>query len=274
MNIKILFLLFFLNFNSFAQFNEIKILTYNIRYDNPHDNINAWPFRLNKVVSLINQNKPDIICLQEVLHSQLVQLNSVYAKKYLHVGVGRDDGKTKGEYSPIFYNSKRFKLIKNKTHWLSPTPTSVGSKGWDAALPRIATTLVLFDKILKKNILIVNTHFDHEGKEARNQSANYLMNKIKSELTKMPILFCGDLNAEANDSPIQIILKDSTLFDSYNGQATSCCGFDIGSHSKRIDYVFYSSKLEKLSSQIIENNDGKFYPSDHKPVMAIFRLKK
>ena len=28
-----------------------------------------------------------------------------------YIGVGRDDGKAKGEYSPIFYKKERFRLL-------------------------------------------------------------------------------------------------------------------------------------------------------------------
>ena len=157
--------------------NDLKILSYNIRYDNPDDGINKWEKRKGTIINYIKTNAPEIIGMQEVLNNQLIDLQS-YLNEYKTVGVGREDGKTKGEYSPILFKTSKLKLIKFDTFWLSETPEKV-SKGWDAALERICT-YALFEQInTKKQFLVFNTHFDHIGVNARIESVKLILKMIK-----------------------------------------------------------------------------------------------
>ena len=164
----ILLTFLFLSTSSFfKKNNDLKILSYNIRYDNPDDGINKWEKRKGTIINYIKTNAPEIIGMQEVLNNQLIDLQSSL-NEYKTVGVGREDGKTKGEYSPILFKTSKLKLIKSNTFWLSETPDKV-SKGWDAALERICT-YALFEQInTKKQFLIFNTHFDHIGINARDR---------------------------------------------------------------------------------------------------------
>lgn len=139
MKYTILLSLFFLTINStFSQ--EIKVLSYNIRYDNQDDGLDSWTAskRNQKVASLLNELNADVIGIQEALHHQLTYLNNQLIQ-YKWIGVGRDDGKIEGEHAPIFYNHKKLKLKKWGYFWLSETPNKP-SKGWDAnCCNRIAT---------------------------------------------------------------------------------------------------------------------------------------
>src|SRR5687768_7487808 len=121
-----------------SQAQSIKVMTYNIRYDTPNDSVNQWPKRTHKVYALIKKYDPDLIGLQEVLHHQLTDLLE-NLPAYTYIGVGRDDGKTKGEYSCILYKKDAFETVQQNTFWLSDTPDLAGSQNWDAGINRGAS---------------------------------------------------------------------------------------------------------------------------------------
>ena len=109
-----------------------------MRYDNPGDSLNNWQYRKDTVCQYILDKKMDIIGMQEVLHNQLEDLKAGLPN-YAAIGVGRDDGKEKGEYSPLFYRADKYEVLESNTFWLSQYPDSVGFIGWDGACTRIAT---------------------------------------------------------------------------------------------------------------------------------------
>src|SRR5689334_5547293 len=136
---KILIALVFLNVMGQVAFAQsLSVMSWNIRYNNPDDGINAWPNRKDWVAEMIIDNKIDIAGFQEVLLDQLDDLKVRLPELDVY-GVGRDDGKTAGEFSPIFFRRDRFERVDQSTFWLSPTPDRTASRGWDAALPRIAS---------------------------------------------------------------------------------------------------------------------------------------
>jgi endonuclease/exonuclease/phosphatase family metal-dependent hydrolase len=178
------FLFIYLFFLTFLN-QEIKVISYNIRYNNPNDGKDIWENRRSSVVDFIKNENPDFLGLQEVTLSQLTYLNTNLTE-YSYVGVGRDDGKTKGEYSPIYYKKTLFELLKTETFWLSKTPGSI-SVGWDASMERICTYGYFKVRNSDKKLWIFNSHFDHIGKIAREESAKLILKKI-SELSKKMIM--------------------------------------------------------------------------------------
>ncbi|MES2382857.1 MAG: endonuclease/exonuclease/phosphatase family protein [Bacteroidota bacterium] len=275
---KHLFLLsMFIAFVGANKAQEIKVITYNIRYNNPADGENSWPNRKTSVESIFKQYQADIYCLQEVLHSQLIDLQTMLTD-YSWVGVGRDDGKEAGEHSPIFYKTNKYQLINSGTFWLSPTPAIAGSKGWDAALPRICTWAQLKDISNGKVFVVFNTHFDHQSKKARQESVRLILTTTRTLADSLPILFAGDLNSEPNSRVYKMILcnKKYGFIDSYQKQAGHCTftSFNVnGSICKRLDFIFYNKHFSLTQYQIIKNQRGMYYPSDHLPVMAILHLQ-
>ena len=141
----------------------LRVLTYNIRYDNPQDGENAWEKRRDFLCGQLEFYGPDVVGVQEALHHQLMYMNEKMPG-FRYVGAGRDDGGTAGEYSAIFYRAGRLELLDSGTFWLSPTPEKP-SKGWDAALNRVCTFALLRDTASGQTWWIFNTHFDHIGKE-------------------------------------------------------------------------------------------------------------
>ena len=187
--------------------NDLKVLSYNIRYNNPNDGVNHWEYRKQTIANFINEENPDFAGLQEVTHSQLEFLLSNLID-YDYVGVGRDDGKQKGEYSPIFFDSNKFSFLEGDTFWLSETPNSI-SVGWDASMERICTYGLFEERKLKRKIFVFNTHFDHVGDLARKNSAVLLIKKIKElNVNKYPVILTGDFNLDSFSETIKLLQKE------------------------------------------------------------------
>ena len=226
----------------FAQ--SYKIMTYNIRYDNPNDGENQWSKRKAFLSNQIAYNDPDVFGIQEGLHHQVTYLDSALVD-YKYLGVGRDDGKTKGEYSAIFYNTKKLKVIKKSTIWLSETPNKI-SVGWDASMERICTYALFEDVNTNRRFWVFNTHFDHIGKEARIQSAKLIIETLESLNKKnYPVAVMGDLNLKPESKPIQYlssVLNDSktVCLSTPFGPTGTFNGFKFDKPvTDRIDYIFY-----------------------------------
>mgnify|MGYP006139179617 FL=1 len=264
---------FFLSMN-FSLKNELTVLSYNIRYDNPNDGENQWKYRKERVANYIKEIRPDIIGMQEVLDPQLVFLD-VSLTEFSFVGVGREDGKTKGEYSPILYNSNRLTLLQTDTFWLSETPKVI-SVGWDAALERICTYAQFKHKETGQKFWVFNTHFDHIGELARIQSAKLIHQKIKMLNTNnFPVIITGDFNLTPDTAPIKIfqnayvdvMQKTPTNANNYG----TFTGFDkLSNGEERIDYIFQKGLKTLKSTHIWLKTTSGGWASDHHPVQAIF----
>lgn len=260
---------------------EIKVMSYNIRLDVASDGENRWDMRKDRVAGLMNYYAADFIGGQEVQNHQLQYLTE-NLNGYSYIGVGRDDGKAAGEYSCIFYNKEKFDLIQQSTFWLSATPDSV-SMGWDAACNRVCTYGLFKSKKTKKYLWVFNTHFDHIGTKAREESAKLIINKIKEFNTRnYPVILMGDFNLKPEEIPVQYIssqMQNSRLISKQTyGNADTWNAFKFPEKPNgTIDYIFIS-KDKNLSvtkfATITDSYDLK-YPSDHFPVMAtIFFPKK
>lgn len=256
---------------SFSQL--AKVITYNIRYNNPGDSINAWPNRKYQVTDLLRFHEADIIGLQEALYDQVTDI-SLQLPGFDQIGVGREDGKAGGEYSPIFYNSRKYQLKDHGWFWLSETP-QYPSMGWDAACKRICTYALLEDYDKRKSVWVFNTHFDHVGDRARNNSAKLILNKIDSLNKKNdPVILMGDFNLTPETKPIERI--ESVFFDTKKvseqvpyGPEGTFNGFDFNSELKRrIDYIFVKGKIDVKKYGVLTDSYEQRYPSDHLPVFV------
>jgi endonuclease/exonuclease/phosphatase family metal-dependent hydrolase len=256
------------------------VATYNIRYDGHTDLANDWSERKVPISQYVLKNEIDIIGFQEVLINQLDDLSSLLPS-YKDVGVGRDDGIDKGEFSPIFYDTTKFDLLRSGTFWLSPTP-NIPSKGWDAALNRICTYALFENKLNSELTWVFNTHFDHVGIEARFQSSELILDQIAANLQEKdaPVLLLGDFNMEPTDQGIQLIqsqlrdlscsLRHPELCSENTFNAFTSSPLD----DKRIDYLFGSSNILTRSSVVDKQTFGLSYPSDHFPLLITFQILK
>ena len=254
----------------------IDVISYNIRYDNPDDAPNNWDNRKEFLISQLNFYNPDVFGIQEGLIHQVKEIDEGL-KDYTYFGVGRDYGDERGEHTAIFYNTKRIKLLDESTFWLSTTPEKP-SKGWDAALPRTCTYGIFQNKSDGTKFMVFNTHFDHVGVKAREESSKLILMKIK-ELNRehYPVALIGDFNLESDSSGVQVILGDMADTHIAAGQNAfgprgTFNGFEFNKPvERRIDYIFISNKFQVLKSAILSDSKDCRYPSDHLPVFA--RLK-
>ncbi len=258
---------------------SVKVMTYNIRYDNPKDGDNRWDNRREFLTNQIKFYEPDFLGTQEGLAHQVSFIDNALAQ-YNYIGVGRNDGKSEGEFTAVFYNYKKFNLIDNSTFWLSETP-DVPSQGWDASLNRICTYGLFENKISKEKVWIFNTHFDHKGEEARSNSAKLIVEKIK-DLNKenYPVVLMGDLNLEPETEAIQFLsneFKDAKTASSKVafGPTGTFNGFNFDNPvTRRIDYIFISKEnVGVLKYAVLSDSKDCRYPSDHLPVYAEIVLK-
>jgi len=261
----------------------VRLMSYNIRYDNPGDGKNAWSHRKENVFMVFRLYKPDIFCLQEALANQVSAIDVEFSN-FSYYGVGRDDGLKHGEFCPIFYNSQRFALEKSGTFWLSENPDEPGSVGWDAALPRIATWIKLKDFSSGKVFYVFNTHFDHVGLFARAQSAHLVLDKILEIANEVPFILSGDFNDTPNTITYSYIvnnkkglkISDSRRVAEYPGYGPdyTFAGFDSQAVPKKIiDYIFTSGGIhDSFNAVLTDNRNGK-YPSDHLPVLVEIEIE-
>lgn len=251
-----------------------KFISYNIRFDNPADSLNAWQHRKDFLISQLNFHAPDVFGTQEGLYHQLTDIKDGLPG-YHFFGLGRDYGDTRGEHTAVFYNSATVKLLQQGTFWLSETPEKP-SKGWDAALNRICT-YGIFERIADgKKFMVFNTHFDHVGNTARLESAKLILKKIKELNTEnFPVILLGDFNLEIESEGIKHLLnsmRDAHLLAGKNafGPAGTFNGFEFHKPvTRRIDFIFVSPEgIQVKRSGILSDSNNCRYPSDHFPVFA------
>lgn len=255
---------------------EFKVVSYNIKYDNPADAENNWKDRKVAMAELLHELEPAFIGVQEARRHQLMFLDSSLAS-FSYIGVARDDGKTKGEYSAILYDTLRSTVLKQGTFWLSETP-DVPTMGWDAAFPRVCTYGLFEIKESKEQIWILNTHFDHVGKTARINSSRLILQNLKElNVNEDPVILMGDFNADTEEETIQIITSylDDAMHLSKNphsGPHGTFNGFTQDPINWRIDY-FFVSHINVLHYEHIDKRlDNNKHISDHLPVSITVRL--
>jgi endonuclease/exonuclease/phosphatase family metal-dependent hydrolase len=248
---------------------EFTVVSFNIRYATEQDGPNAWSQRKAWVPSLLQFHGAEVFGLQESLYEQVKDVES-RMPDYDWVGVGRDDGRQGGEYSPIFFDRRRFECIEQGTFWLSEHPHEPG-KGWDAAFPRVCTWVHLRERDEGRTFYILNTHFDHLGNEARARSAELLIARVQSfiEQTSSPVVLLGDFNLTPESSPIRQITE--TLRDSRDvselapyGPEGTFTGFVWDyPEAPRIDYIFVSEGISVMQYAVLSDSVDHRFPSDH-----------
>ena len=274
--------------------NSLRVISYNIRYNNPSDGNNAWPRRKARVATLLQQYAPDLIGLQEVLKDQLDDL-AERLPAFAWVGIGRDDGKTEGEYAPIFYRRDCFTLLAADTFWLSETPHEPGSFGWDADCVRIATWARLRHHASGSTLLMLNTHFDHQGEQAQVESALLLRRFLNDAPQRLPAVITGDFNCTAQSWPYEILTTPSEtsgfpLLDTmlhtqtpHRGPRATWAGHFTDPLDGKIDFIFIWQTLSATAGAIptlqvrhhaiLDDKSEGCYPSDHLPVMAEIEIR-
>lgn len=248
----------------------LNLISFNLRYDTSEDGKNQWNNRKEAVITMFQDKNPDIFGIQEGLINQVEYLETKLPE-YSRVGVGRDDGYTRGEFAAIFFRNDKFIKIDEGNFWLSETP-EYPSLGWDANNIRIVTWIKLKNINFDTPFYVFNTHFDHKGKTARKESGKLLKNKIQ-EITNnedVPIFAVGDFNAVISNSilkPIHEILFESRCQAKESSKKATFNSW--GKWNSKIDFIFYRGmNIKKFD--VIRKDYGVKYISDHYPIQSIF----
>lgn len=259
---------------------ELIVGSYNVRLQIASDTGNLWATRAPVVASLLRFHDFDIFGTQEGFKNQLEDIRTALPF-YTYSGVGRDDGKDKGEHAAIFFKKDRFKLLKHGDFWLSQTPEKP-SKGWDATCcNRICSWIYLQDNKTKKKFYVFNAHYDHQGVVARNESSKLILERIKTIAGKEPVILTGDFNGDHSSAWYQAVANSGMLKDTYKqvkypyANSSSFNGFGKSAYTDEIiDHVFTTLhfNVQKWGLLTDTYNQGK-YPSDHFPVLVSLRFK-
>jgi endonuclease/exonuclease/phosphatase family metal-dependent hydrolase len=271
---------------------QLRIMTFNILQGNAHkDDENRWENRRELVVNILRENQPDILGLQEALRFQLDQIRQGLGQ-YREIGVGRDDGKTQGEYCAILYRLDRFDVDESGTFWLCDTPEAPGSITWGNACTRICTWARFIEKKSRLAFYAFNLHLDHVSQPSREKSVVLLAKRIAGRKQPDPFIVTGDFNT-GEDNPVILYLKGKKALDKDNaGPALNPVLMvdafrvlhpddkEVGTYNDlqgkrsapKIDYIFASPDLEVLQAEILRTQYGGRWPSDHFPVTATLRL--
>jgi endonuclease/exonuclease/phosphatase family metal-dependent hydrolase len=274
---------------------ELKVMSFNIRYSygglDEEKTENNWTDpkhpRRERVVRVIREYGPDVLGVQEARQPQIVDLREALPQ-YDFYGVGRDDGKTGGEFAGVFYRKDRFAQVGAGSFWLSATPEKPGTSFYLAndAVPRMASWVRLRDKRSASELVVLNTHWDHISAPARQESAKLIRDRLRSLADDVPAIVMGDLNGPEDSSEVIELLgaADRTgprLLDSYrelnphrSAEEATFNGWAGTTAGSRIDFILHTRAFTPTAAEILRTNYGGRWPSDHYPVTATLRLSR
>lgn len=269
---------------SVQESSPLSVMAFNIRYGTANDGENRWPLRRAQLLELLRTENADLIGVQEALHDQIVEITDALPI-YAVIGVGRDDGQTRGEYAAILYRRDRFHVAESGTFWFSDTSSVVASRSWGNTITRICTWARLVDR-QGQTFWIYNVHLDHQSQPSRERSTQLLAERIRARSTPTePVIVTGDFNVgEANPALLPLLTTSGAgvplLLDTFRvrhpdaTEVGTFTGFDPArTTGDKIDYVLASPGFEVLDAAILRTIvDGRL-PSDHFPVTARLRVR-
>ena len=258
------------------------VMTFNIRYGTAKDGENEWSARRDMLFDVIRTSNPDLLGLQEALDFQIDEIIAAIPG-YAVVGVGRDDGAEKGEYSAILFRRDRFHVAEAGTFWFSDTPSVVASKSWGNQITRICTWARFIDRD-GRGFYHFNLHLDHQSQPSRERSTVLLRGRIDTRAVPDPVIVTGDFNVgEANPALATLTVPGGNgapaFLDTFRvlhadvKDAGTFSGFKFGTGGPdKIDYVLVQPGTDVMSAEIVRYSRNNRYPSDHFPVTARVRL--
>lgn len=240
-----------------ASAQELNVGSFNIRNGKPlkpgqelpkkgdYAKYNGWDHRKQYVCDMINLEAFDIFGAQEVRKAQLDDMLAMLPD-YDYIGVGRDNGDDKGEFSPVFYRKDKFEKLDGGTFWLSPTPEKP-SKGWDAKYNRICSWGLFLHKESGKKVYFLNVHFDHRGVQARIEASKQIARYVKQNCKGATVVVSGDFNVSQDSDSYKTLVASKVLKDSYDiakyrfEPTGTFNGFNSRRYTnRRIDHLFVS----------------------------------
>jgi endonuclease/exonuclease/phosphatase family metal-dependent hydrolase len=260
----------------------LTVMTFNIRYGTAKDGENEWSARRDMLFDVIREANPDLLGVQEALDFQIDEILAA-VHGYAVVGVGRDDGGEKGEYSAILFRTDRLHVAEAGTFWFSDTPSVPGSKSWGNQITRICSWARFIDRD-GRGFYHFNLHLDHQSQPSRERSTVLLRGRIDTRSVPDPVIVTGDFNVgEANPAlatlTAAVASGQAAFLDTFRvlhpevKDAGTFSGFKFGTGgADKIDYVLVQPGTEVLAAEIVRFGRNNHYPSDHFPVTARVRL--
>lgn len=257
--------------------NELVVMTFNLRYASDQEP-NSWAARKPVLLEQIRMEAPDVVGTQEGLWRQIQDLEAALPE-YAWVGLGREGG-SHGEFGAIFYRRARFTVLEFDHFWLSDTPDRIGSSSWGNQVVRMVTWVRFLDRTTQSELVVYNTHFDHQVQAAREKSATLLLERSAAHFAKWPVLITGDFNAVGGDNAAYTALVGEGRYqDAWTSAAergpevTTFHGYaGPGDGRGRIDWVLHNARWKTLSAHVATHSREGQFPSDHFPVVATFAL--
>jgi endonuclease/exonuclease/phosphatase family metal-dependent hydrolase len=259
----------------------LAVMTFNIRYGTAKDGENAWPARRDMLFDVIRDANPDLIGVQEALDFQIDEIMAA-VPGYAVVGVGRDDGGRKGEYSAILFRRERFQVAEAGTFWFSDTPSVPGSKSWGNQITRICSWARFIDRD-GRGFYHYNLHLDHQSQPSRERGTVLLRGRIDTRAFPDPVIVTGDFNVGESNPALTTLTAAGAgappfvdtfrILHPQEKDAGTFSSFKFGNHgTDKIDYVLVQPSAEVMAAEIVRTSRNNRYPSDHFPVTARVRL--
>jgi len=273
---KIAYFISIIFFFACSQGKQVKVATFNVRYNSANDGPNIWSERLPLIQSFLSKEYFDIIGMQEVTSQQLLDLQRILPE-YSFAGMARDVKSENDEYCPIFYKKEKFSLLAKSQFWLSETPEIPESIGWDGAFPRIVTWVKLKSNLSGHIFFVFNTHFDHMSEMAREQSAIVVMKKIKEIADYAPSVLTGDFNADKSSKTYKLLTTNWNTYISFvdtedlakkfvNKDSTTFNGYSKTAPYVKIDFILVNGFFSVNNYKIHIEREDELFISDHYPV--------
>ena len=248
----------------------MRVMTFNIRFENDRDGDNGWIFRREQAASVIMAYSPWVLGTQEGTPNQL-QFLGEHLPGYAMHAIGRPPEDTTCQYATLFYQSQHLELIDGAEFWLSTTPRVHRSKDWDSAFPRMMSCACLCEKRSGELLWAVVTHLDHIGGQARIRQGELIRNWLLQ--CRGAAVLMGDFNDDPGSAVHQLLTAPATeLRDSWqvlgNGEGVESMthhDFQGNPNKGRLDWILVSPHFRILAAEIVRGHRNQRFPSDHFP---------
>lgn len=253
----------------------LHVMTFNVRYGTADDGPDRWEVRRPRALEMLKRRHPDLLGVQEALAFQVDEMAK--AGGYVPVGVGRDDGRSAGEFSAILYDPRRLRLLRSDTFWLSPTPSVVASKGWGNNVVRVCTWAFFRDLGSGREFYHFNTHLDHQSQLSREKGIALILERIAACDPKAPVIVTGDFNV-GEKNPVQAQMRAAGFQDTFRvlhpetEDVVTFNGWRENPTGDKIDYVFIDGKAKATEASIVRDQKDGRWVSDHMPVVATVEM--
>ncbi|MBT3979844.1 MAG: endonuclease/exonuclease/phosphatase family protein [Bacteriovoracaceae bacterium] len=255
----------------------MKLITSNIRFDNPDDGSNGWDSRKSILADTLLSYSPTIIGTQEGRRPQLKELENLLGN--LQLADTHREWIERRMYPGQFFSPSSVALLRATDVWLSDTPEIAGSKSFNSAFPRLCNIIEYITLADQKKFLICVVHLDHQLAQTRAEQARVLaeqLSKFNSE--NLPFAVMGDFNEGPDDEVHSLLhkmlpgIRDPWIEKKLAEQTTYHKFKGSYPEGKRIDWILLSNQFDVKSIEIDKHKSGDTFPSDHFPVRCEIEL--